>query len=140
MSEHTETEAVSAPRVKAHERPLSPHLGIYKPQITSVTSITHRATGVFLSLGLIVFVAYLWLAAYCPDYYPKAAEYGATKWGIGLMMLWSLAFFYHFLNGVRHLGWDMGQGLELDTATRSGWLSIIGSLVITGFIWYMLLA
>lgn len=131
----------SAPRVQAHERPLSPHLSIYRQPLTAgVLSITHRITGVFLSLGLVLFVAWLWLAAYCPDYYPQATAYSTTKWGTGLLMLWSLAFFYHFLNGVRHLGWDMGQGLELAAAARSGWMSLIGSFVITAFIWYMLLA
>lgn len=137
MSEQTEN--VTAPRVKAHERPLSPHLGIYRPQITSVTSITHRASGVFLSVGLVAFVIWLWLAAYCPEHYATVTGYNATLWGKTLLGLWSLAFFYHFLNGVRHLGWDMGHGLDIDAATRSGWLSIIGSLVITGFIWYLLL-
>lgn len=136
----SESPATPTSRTQAHQRPLSPHLGIYRPQITSVTSITHRATGVFLALGLVFFVAWLWIAAYCPDSYDAFTAYGAEWWGRGLLVLWTLAFFYHFLNGIRHLGWDTGSGLEMAAATRTGYLSIFGSLAITGFIWYLLLA
>lgn len=130
----------NAPRVKAHERPLSPHLSIYRMPLTAgILSITHRITGVFLSLGLIAFVAWVWIAAYCPDSYPMLVEYSTTWWGRGLLMVWSLAFFYHFLNGIRHLFWDMGQGLELEAAASSGYLSLFGSIIITAFIWGLLL-
>lgn len=134
------SEIPATSRTESHERPLSPHLSIYKPQITSITSITHRASGVFLSLGLIAFVAWLWIAAYCPEYYATLDGHYSTLWARGLMALWTLAFFYHFINGIRHLFWDMGQGLDLPSATRSGYMAIFGSIAVTAFIWYMLLA
>lgn len=133
------SESPSTPRTKSHERPLSPHLTIYKPQITSVLSITHRLTGVYLSLGLVVFVAWLWTAAYCPESYPRFVEYSSSLWGQLLLMAWTLAFFYHFINGIRHLFWDMGAGLDLPAATRSGWITIVGSLFITAYLWYGLI-
>lgn len=135
MSEHTPT----TPRTTMHERPLSPHLTIYKPQITSVLSISHRITGAFLAAGLVVFVAWLWIAAYCPEGYGMFMHYATNCWGQALLAAWSFAFFYHLLNGVRHLFWDMGQGLDLPAATRSGWLVVVGSVVVTASIWYALL-
>lgn len=135
------SESPSTPRTRAHERPLSPHLTIYRMPLTAgVMSITHRASGVFLSLGMIAFVAWLWAAAYCPESYPLITAFAQAWWGKGLLAAWSLAFFYHFLNGIRHLFWDIGHGLELDAAARSGYLCLVGSLGITAFIWYMLLA
>lgn len=132
-------ESTSTPRTTMHERPLSPHLTIYKPQITSVLSISHRITGAFLSAGLLVFVAWLWIAAYCPESYAAFMECTSSWWGKSLLAAWSFAFFYHFLNGIRHLFWDMGKGLDLPAATRSGWITVIGSLFVTACVWYALL-
>lgn len=112
------------------ERPTSPHLSVYKPQITSITSITHRATGVFLLLGAF---AYVW-ECFALVRGGKALECYmgfATSW-VGLIFgtLFFLSLIYHLLNGIRHLAWDMGWGLELSTAKKTGWLVIITTPII----------
>lgn len=136
MSENPPT---TTSRTKLHERPLSPHLSIYKPQISSFTSITHRFTGIALSAGLVLLVAWLWIAAYCPQSYEGFVAYGQTWWGRILLIGWSFAFFYHLLNGVRHLAWDTGHGIENDSAARSGWLIIGSTIIITALMWVALL-
>ncbi|MCH2545998.1 MAG: succinate dehydrogenase, cytochrome b556 subunit [Alphaproteobacteria bacterium] len=133
------SESSSTPRTKSHERPLSPHLTIYKPQITSMLSISHRISGVLLSAGLVVFVAWLWCAAYCPEYYTAFSGYATSWWGMLLLLMWSFAFNYHFLNGIRHLFWDMGEGLELEPAIRSGWIVVVGTFAITGLYWWAIM-
>lgn len=129
----------STPDLYNANRPLSPHLTIYKPQISSMLSISHRITGAFLSAGAVIFVIWLWSAAYHPNCFATLAAAGKTWWGMGLLMAWSFAFFYHFTNGIRHLIWDMGYGFELDAANRSGIITVAGSIIITAFVWYMLL-
>jgi succinate dehydrogenase / fumarate reductase cytochrome b subunit len=116
-------------------RPLSPHLQIYRPQITSVLSIVHRMTGVGLALGAVLVVWWLLAAATGAEYFATVAGL-LTSW-IGLLVLlgssWALA--YHFLNGIRHLVWDMGYGYELETVERSGISVVIGSAVLTALLW-----
>lgn len=135
------SESQSLPRVKDHERPLSPHLTIYKlPLTAAIMSITHRITGAFLCAGFGVFVAWLWIAAYQPDCYPAFSEFLTGICGKLLLLAWGGSFAYHFLNGVRHLFWDMGQGLELHAAHRSGLIVITGTLLITAYLAYGIFA
>ncbi len=116
-------------------KPLSPHLQVYRPQLTSVLSITHRATGVFLALGTAVLLCWLLAAARGPVAYAVAAEM-LTWWVAKVALLgWTWAFFYHLCNGVRHLAWDAGYGFDLKAAYRSGYLVLVASLVLTGLIW-----
>lgn len=130
------SENPAAARTRAHERPLSPHLGIYRlPLTAAIMSITHRITGVAISAGLVLFVAWLWIAAYCPDAYAPFMEAMTSWWGQTLLAGWTLAFFYHLLNGIRHLFWDMGEGLDLPSANRSGLIVLVGSAVLTLVIW-----
>ncbi|MGY8997066.1 MAG: succinate dehydrogenase, cytochrome b556 subunit [Alphaproteobacteria bacterium] len=118
-------------------RPLSPHLQIYKPQITSVLSITHRATGVVLSLGVVLLVAWLMAAAAGPQYY-EAAQACAGSW-VGYLFLFgfSVCLFYHLLNGIRHLFWDAGHGFELETVTRTGLAVLVGTVLLTVIAWVL---
>ena len=116
-------------------RPVSPHLQIYKPQLTSFLSIVHRVTGVVAFLGSLLVM--LWLVSLAWD----ASLYGFLQ-RIVLSMpvqvflfFWSLALVYHLLNGVRHLMWDAGKGFELSEIYRSGRLVIVMSLLVTAFIW-----
>lgn len=113
-------------------RPISPHLTIYKPQITTVLSITHRATGVFLSLGVLMLCWWIIALACGPHAYQYFYDF-AAHW-IGEIVLLSVVFslFYHLCNGIRHLFWDIGQGFEIKTATISGWFVVIVSLALTG--------
>ena len=113
------------------ERPLSPHLQIYKPQLTSVLSISHRATGLALAFGAIFLVWWLIAAA------SGEAEFAVARWffgsWFGLLMLlgWCFSFFFHLCNGIRHLAWDLGYGFELRTAYRTGWTVVGVSAVLT---------
>lgn len=117
------------------QRPLSPHLQIYRPQITSVMSITHRATGVFLSLGTLFLVAWLWAAAYDAAYFEFWQEMAVSTLGMLVLMGWTFAFFYHLGNGIRHLCWDMGKGFDLKNVTRSGLAVIAFALIMTAISW-----
>ena len=107
------------------ERPLSPHLQVYRPQITSVLSILHRATGVALSLGLIVLVYWLLSLARGPSEYAQSQ----ALLGNGLLKLcyagWAFCFFYHLGNGIRHLIWDLGRGFEKHQIRLGGWAVVI---------------
>lgn len=116
-------------------RPLSPHLQVYRPQITSVLSILHRMTGVALTLGLALLVWWFVAAAAGPDYFIWVDGVLRSPLG-GLVMLGSaFALAYHTLNGIRHLVWDMGYGFDLDTVTTSGWSVVIGAIAITFLLW-----
>ena len=120
-----------------NDRPLSPHLSIYRWPITMATSILHRATGVAMAVGFIVFVAWLFDAASGPETY--AVFLGAMDTTIGCVLLvgWSYAFFYHLANGIRHLVWDTGRGFEKGQATTSAWFVIAVSIVLTAVFWWV---
>jgi succinate dehydrogenase / fumarate reductase cytochrome b subunit len=116
-------------------RPLSPHLGIYKPQLTSMLSILHRMTGIALSFGSIVFV--FWLAALAggPETYASFGGYAET-W-VGQIILFGLTgcFFYHLCNGIRHLLWDAGLFLDLPGAYKTGRIVVGASVILTLLVW-----
>ena len=117
--------------VNRGNRPLSPHLQIYRPQITSVTSIFTRITGNALIVTAVLIVWWL-LAASTSEAYFNVANGVITSWFGKLVMALSLwAVWYHFLAGLRHLYWDSGRGFDIPTATKLGWGVIIGSLVLT---------
>jgi len=116
-------------------RPTSPHLTIYRPQITSVLSILHRITGVALSVGAALMVAWLYVAAYVPANYAPLYEWMSSSLGRMLMVGWTLAFYYHLANGLRHLFWDMGKGFALATMARSGWAVLLFTALMTAITW-----
>lgn len=115
----------------SHPRPTSPHLQIYRPQITTVLSILHRITGVFLAVGVVALIGWLIAAAMGPEAFDCAQAIAGSVIGRLALFLWTGAFFYHLLNGVRHLCWDAGWGFELSTTYRSGWAVLIVALVLT---------
>jgi len=106
------------------KRPLSPHLMIYRPQLTSMMSITHRLSGVALASGSIFLVWWLVALAYGGDYYQMVQ--GIAEHVLGRLAL--LGFYvvvsYHMANGIRHLFWDFGIGLSLDGVYRGGYIVI----------------
>jgi len=112
------------------ERPLSPFLSIYKWPITMATSITHRATGVALSVGMILVAWALIALASGPDMYQPFTTAIASPIGLIVLFgfLWSLVF--HFLNGIRHLAWDLGYGFEKKLAERNSVMIIVGSIIL----------
>jgi len=117
--------------VKRAARPLSPHLQIYRPQLTSITSILTRITGNALIFGIILAVWWLLAASTSPDHF-ALADGVATSWFGDLVFTGSLwAVWYHYLAGLRHLYFDTGRGLDIVTAQRLGWGCIGGSVVLT---------
>lgn len=116
---------------KRGNRPLSPHLTVYRPQLTSMTSILTRISGNALLLGALLVVAWLLAAATSVSAFDTVNGF-VTSWFGDLIMLGSLwALWYHTLAGVRHLIWDQGYGLEIETAEKLGWAVIVGSVVLT---------
>ncbi len=116
---------------KRAERPLSPHLQIYRPQLTAITSILTRITGNALIFGVILAVWWLLAAATSPAYF-AVADAVATSWFGDLVFAGSAwAVWYHYLAGLRHLYFDAGHGLDVPTAEKLGWACIIGSVVLT---------
>lgn len=116
-------------------RPLSPHIQIYKPQLTSVLSILHRITGVILAVGAVLFAVWLTLIANDLNFFSVSFELLSGFWGRLFLFLWTFTLFYHFCNGIRHLYWDAGRGLEIVQLYRSGWSVIIGTFVLTIIVW-----
>ena len=117
------------------ERPLSPHLGIYKPQITMVTSITHRITGIGLGVGTLLFAWWLIAAASGPEAFDTVNGFMTSWFGRLVLFGFTWSLFYHLCNGIRHLFWDMGKGFELPTMRKSGIAAIIMSVVLTLLTW-----
>ena len=121
------------------DRPLSPHLQIYRWQYTMALSILHRATGVVLSIGLLLLVYWLVALASGRRAYAEALVVFAHPVTRVLLIAFSFAFFYHLLNGVRHLAWDTGRGLERKSARTSGWIAFLGTVAATGLFWVLAL-
>ena len=116
-------------------RPLSPHLQVYRPQLTSVLSISHRASGVILAAGSVILAIWLLALASGPATYATVANAIGSPPGKILMFLFTLALYYHLCNGVRHLFWDAGHGFELDAAYASGRAVCAISVVLTALTW-----
>ena len=117
--------------VNRGNRPLSPHLTIYRPQLTSMTSILVRITGNALIVGALLCIWWLLSAATSPAYFALANGV-MTSWLGKLIMLGRIwAIWYHTLGGIRHLIWDNAVGLDIPTAYKLGWTVVIGSFVLT---------
>ena len=117
--------------VNRGNRPLSPHLTIYRPQLTSMTSIFVRLTGNALLVAALLIV-WWFLAASTSESYFNIANDVLTSWFGDLVLTLSVwALWYHTLGGVRHLIWDAGRGLEVETAEKMGIAMIAGALVLT---------
>jgi succinate dehydrogenase / fumarate reductase cytochrome b subunit len=121
--------------MNSSQRPLSPHLQVYRPQITSTLSILHRLTGIALAAGTLLLTYWLAALATGPEAFADAQNLVGSIVGRLLLFGWSFALFYHLCNGIRHLVWDAGYGFEIATATRSGWAVVIASAVLTAIAW-----
>ncbi|HCU88979.1 MAG TPA: succinate dehydrogenase, cytochrome b556 subunit [Gammaproteobacteria bacterium] len=121
-------------------RPLSPHLQIYRPQLTSILSITHRATGIFLSVGILAITYWLISIAAGENAHATARAWLGSLPGQFLLITWSFSFYFHLCNGIRHLFWDVGLGFELKTIYASGYTVIIASVVMTALTWSYVLS
>lgn len=118
-------------------RPLSPHLSIYRWPITMTLSILHRATGLALSVGLVVFVAWLFSAASGAEPYSIVVSMLDSTLGRVCLAGLSFAFFFHLSNGIRHLVWDAGFGFEIRQANASAWFVLLLALVLTTLFWVL---
>lgn len=117
--------------VNPGERPLSPHLSIYRLQMTMITSILNRITGISLFLAALLIVWWLLAAATSPEAYALADVVITSLLGDLVMALSLWAIWYHYLAGLRHLYFDAGNGLDVETAEKLGWAVISGSIVLT---------
>ena len=123
----------------ARQRPLSPHLDIYKKQITSVLSIAHRMTGVVLAIGALFVSAWLVIVASDYDSYAWFQQIIASWFGMLALFVFSASLIYHLLNGIRHLLWDIGWGMEIQTVVKTGYLVIALSTGLTALLWVIAL-
>lgn len=113
------------------ERPLSPHLQIYKPQLTSLLSILHRLTGIYLSFFLFGFVYWLYLLSFHEKGFVCAMSFLQSIWGKFFVLGSLFSFFYHLCNGLRHLVWDVGKGLDLPSVYQGGYLVLLLTVILT---------
>ncbi len=120
---------------KPRERPVSPHLQIYRWPVTMLTSILHRATGVGNAIGAVLVTAWLAATAAGSDTFGMMHELLSSIWGKLILFGFTLSLSYHLLNGIRHLVWDTGTGFGLKTARNSGLAVIVLSVVLTLIIW-----
>lgn len=120
-----------------YERPLSPFM-MYRWQYTNTLSILHRVTGCALSVGTLLFVYWLVAAASGAEAYANAQAVFAHPLTRVLLVGFSFAFFYHLLNGVRHLVWDTGHGFEKAKARASGWVAFLGAVALTVVFWVVI--
>ncbi|OQM77160.1 succinate dehydrogenase, cytochrome b556 subunit [Manganibacter manganicus] len=117
------------------ERPLSPHLTIYRPPITMTTSIVHRITGGALYFGTLLVAWWLTAAAGPQDYFEFVNGIFGSWIGQLVLFGYTWALLHHLLGGIRHLIWDTGAGLEKHTASKIAWANVVGSVVLTILVW-----
>src|SRR5499427_2635467 len=121
--------------MKSADRPLSPHLQIYRWQLTSVLSILHRATGIALSAGGVLLVWWLVATASGLDAYEGIEDFLGSWLGLLLLFGWSMSLFYHWCSGIRHLVWDAGHALDLKSVYIGGWIVVGTAGVLTLIAW-----
>jgi succinate dehydrogenase cytochrome b subunit len=116
-------------------RPLSPHLQVYRPQITSVLSILHRISGIGLGVGTVLLVWWLAALASGPAAFAAVQRFLSSWLGMLLLFGWTVALMFHFSNGIRHLAWDAGYGFEKPTVRASGWTVVAVTAATSLLIW-----
>jgi succinate dehydrogenase / fumarate reductase cytochrome b subunit len=121
------------------DRPMSPHLQVWRWHVTMATSILHRATGMALYLGVLVVAGWVIALASGPDAFSTYRALLGSPLGVLVMFGLTVAFLYHLANGVRHLVWDSGKGFEPKTADMTGWAAIAFGVVAAVLIWIIVL-
>jgi succinate dehydrogenase / fumarate reductase, cytochrome b subunit len=116
-------------------RPLSPHLQVYKLPLTALMSISHRGTGIALSAGTLYLVWQLLAAASGPDAYEIFRRFAGSWLGLLVLFGWSVSLFYHLMNGIRHLVWDAGLAFTLDATDKANRLVLAGTVILTVVAW-----
>jgi len=123
----------------ARQRPLSPHLQVYKPLITTTLSIIHRATGVVNAIGALLVATWLIFVASDSGYYEWCQQILSSWYGKLALFAFSASLIYHLLNGIRHLLWDIGWGMENATVIKTGYLVVLLATGLTGLLWFVAL-
>ena len=118
-------------------RPLSPHLSIHKKVLTAVFSIFHRLTGIFLTLGSFLLVFWFLFISIGENFYNYFQVISSNFIFKVILFFWTLAFFYHLLNGVRYLFWSFSLGMELKTVYLSGYIIALLTIIATIIVWYL---
>lgn len=116
-------------------RPLSPHLQIYRLPLPAILSITHRMTGIILSTGTVLLALWIIALAQGPQAFAMAMMVVGHPLGQLVLFGYSAALFYHMCNGIRHLNWDRGRGLEIESVYRSGKITIAMAVILTAILW-----
>ena len=119
--------------------PLSPHLQVYRWQITSVLSILHRITGVVSSLGSLIIISLLFAIGCGEDFYKSAINVANNLFVRTILIGLTFSYLFYFLNCIRHLFWDSGYGLDLNTAKLTGWLTVFLTISLTVIFWMMVM-
>lgn len=117
------------------QRPLSPHLQVYKLPLTALMSITHRITGAALSVGTLLVAAFFIAAATGREEYDFVMGLATSTIGMVILFLWSAALYFHMCNGIRHMIWDIGKNFDKASAMRSNYYVIAGALALTVGTW-----
>ncbi len=127
------------PRMSTNNtRPLSPHLQVYRLPMTALMSISHRITGSILSGGFLLIAALLVAAAVSPEYFNMVMTFAKGPIGTIVLLGWAASLYYHTLNGIRHLIWDMNpDAITQKKAEVSGFLIIAATLLMTAATWYL---
>ena len=121
--------------MKTSNRPLSPHLQVYKMPLSAKLSVLHRLTGLALSFGAVVLVFWLFSLAYLSTTAVNLHALFSSTLGKVFLIAMTFAFFFHFCNGIRHLFWDVGKGYEIDTVNKTGVIAVIAAIVLTAIVW-----
>jgi succinate dehydrogenase / fumarate reductase cytochrome b subunit len=116
-------------------RPLSPHLQVYRLQVTSVLSFLHRGTGLFLVLGTLMIAFWVITLALGQNIFAIYQAWLESVMGKMLLVFWSFSLFYHLANGIRHLLWDIGWGYDIDRVYVTGWIVVSTSVILTVLLW-----
>lgn len=124
-----------APMTAPRERPLSPHLQVYRLPMTAKMSIMHRMTGVILMGGMVLIAAWLVAAAMGEESYNTLMGWVRHPLGVIVLFGWSLAFYYHLCNGIRHLIWDTGHLFKLRDANLAGWIVLVATAALQWATW-----
>ncbi|MBL8644320.1 MAG: succinate dehydrogenase, cytochrome b556 subunit [Rhodospirillaceae bacterium] len=126
-----------ASATKPHSRPLSPHLQVYRLPLTAILSITHRITGIGLSLGLLLLTWWLVAGAYGQGPYETFQTVLTSWFGQLVLFGFSVALYFHLCNGIRHLFWDAGKGFEIGATQRANLIVLAAATVLTVLTWLL---
>lgn len=124
---------------KSANRPLSPHLQIYRMPLAALLSIGHRLMGGALTVGTLLLTWWVASAAYGPDAYATATAFMGSPLGYFLLFGFSFALFFHLCNGIRHMLWDIGKNFEIAATKRANVMVIVGAIVLMAVTWFLAL-